>query len=208
VKIKITILAVIGLIAQSAMGVVISDTNITLSDGGGISGYALTTFQSSASGSTTMWFNVSGETFSWVDSNVDEGSDWYLTSFDDQFTGATIQNDDFSVFFRATDTGYETHDRNVGYGDFYLGVATSAEIGRAFPRDVFGWVHLQNDNGTLTMLGNAVAYDEGGIIIGTTQAVPEPNGLPLLFFASLSFAVLTRRRRGIEALALSSVSSC
>jgi hypothetical protein len=52
--------AVLALLAQGADAVVVSGTNISLSSGAPVSNYALTTFQSPTSGSTTTWLNVSG----------------------------------------------------------------------------------------------------------------------------------------------------
>jgi hypothetical protein len=189
------IILLIAAFGSAAEAAVVSDTNITLSSGGGNADYALTVFQSEASGSTEMLFDVSGSEISFTNTTVDEGSDWYLTSYRDMFTLASIDAGEFPYIVVDTDTGFDHNVLTVGSGDFYLGVATDAEIGRFKPRDVFGWVHLQNDNGTLTMLDNAVAYGEGGIIIGTTQAVPEPNALALLLFAPLSFRLLTKRHR-------------
>jgi hypothetical protein len=206
-SIIILLIAALGSAAEAA---VVSDTNIILSSGGGNADYALSVFKQETTNPTTMWFNLSGSTISFVTTNVDEGSDWYLASYGDPFTTETVHNGAFPVFVRDTSTGFDYNDLDVGGGDFYLGVNTGygARLGMPTPRDVFGWVHLQNTNGTLTMLGNAVAYDEGGIVIGTTQTVPEPSPLPLLFLASLSFGILTRRHRGTEALSVASVSCC
>jgi hypothetical protein len=185
-------------IAQTADAVVVSDTNVSLSDGAPISDYVLAVFKQETTNPTTMWFDVSGGMLSWANINVDEASDWYLTSYGDAFTQATIQAGDFPIFVRATDTGFESNDLDVGLGDFYLGVNTGygSRIGLPAPRDVYGWVHLQNSGGTLSMLGNAVAYDEGGIVIGTTQAIPEPPSAALFLSALAAFSVLARRKRG------------
>jgi hypothetical protein len=188
-------------IAQTADAVVVSDTNVSLSDGAPISDYALAVFKEATTNPTTMWFDVSGGTLSWANINLDEASDWYLTSYGDAFTQAAIQGGDFPIFVRATDTGFDSNDLDVGFGDFYLGVNTGygSRIGLPTPRDVYGWVHLQNSGGTLSMLGNAVAYDEGGIIIGTTQDIPEPGATGLLVCAATVAPAATarlRRRRG------------
>lgn len=167
-----------------AYGAVISNANISLFIGGPLSDYTLNVFQDpSATDITGMSFDFSGQTLSFVNETADEGSDWYLVSQSDDFTQASIQSAAFPLFARATSTGYESHDLTISSADFYLGVNTgSGFISVATPRrNIYGWVHLENDNGTLTMLGNAIAYDEQGIIVGTTQAIPEPaTGLVLI----------------------------
>ena len=56
------------------------------------------------------------------------------------------------------------------------------------PRNVFGWVELNNLNNNLTMITNAVSYDSG-IIVGTTQPVPEPNTVVLFIIGLVICAV-------------------
>jgi hypothetical protein len=59
----------------------------------------------------------------------------------------------------------------------------------------FGWTHLVADaSGTLTVADSAMAYGELGIIVGTTQAVPEPSSLALMLLG-LGFAGLHARRK-------------
>lgn len=187
------ILVAIAVISQPAIAVVVSDTNIHLSGSG--TSYALTVFQDEgATDYTSIWFNVlSGQTLSFAGTTVDEASDWYSTSLGDQFSQATIQSSAFPVFVRATVSGYETNALTVSlFGDFYLGVNTGNRDGTWGPdgnppRNLFGWVHLQNTGGTISMLGNAMSYQGDGIVIGTTEVIPEPSVLGLV---SVSFGVI------------------
>jgi MYXO-CTERM domain-containing protein len=60
-------------------------------------------------------------------------------------------------------------------------------------RDAFGWVHLRQVDGKYQMVGNAMAYESRGIIVGTTQVVPEPAALWLVAVAAL--ATIRKPRR-------------
>jgi hypothetical protein len=81
-----------------------------------------------------------------------------------------------------------------GRGDFYMAIATAF----VSPPKNFGWIHLQRSGSDIVMLGNAIAYNARGIIIGTDIAVPEPTTAALthLFTAILS-QTRVRRRRGM-----------
>lgn len=197
------ILAVTALLTQSVSATVVANTNVQLNSPSiypaYTSDYALTVFQDEAGGDgTTMWFNVSGATLSFVGDNLDEASDWYLTSYGDPFTETTIQSAAFPVFARVVPTGFESHDLTVGYGDFYLGINTGNQNGSwggpgIPPRNVYGWVHLQNTGGTLTMLENAMSYQGTGIVIGTMQAIPEPMVSSLLVIGLVVVACCRRK---------------
>jgi hypothetical protein len=140
----------------------------------------------------SIFFNVTGSILTFETKNLDEGSDWYLASFEDEFSNGNIQADLFQVFVRATTSGFESNDVNVGFGSFYLGVNTGKGFDPFPPRNLYGWVQLQNTGGSLTMLGNAMSYQGTGIVIGTTQAIPEPSSLTLLLGG---FATSFWRRR-------------
>lgn len=184
--------------------VVISNTNITLGSGadapsyGSPSGaaYKLTVYQDLQGDPTSIFFNVSSTgTLTFVTTFLDEGSDWYLTQNLSEFSDANIDTDLFRAFVKATPTGFETNTLTVG-STFYLGVNTGkwdANFQPDLPRNLYGWIALRRIGTTLSVLGNAMSYDGTGIIVGTTQAIPEPSALTLLlgFFVTTSF----RRRR-------------
>ena len=125
---------------------------------------------------------------------LDEGCDWYLAQAGNTFSAATIAANQFPVIFSAT-APLTPPPVTIPLGDFYLGVSTGIGITNGKPnRSVFGWVKLHNTGTQLTALGNAVDYGDGGIIIGSATAVPEPTSLVLLA-TPLAFLAATRRRR-------------
>ena len=177
-------------------GTVISNTNIVLSSGGGFSDYALTVYQDEfGTDSTTIWFDVSGATLFFVDKSLDEGSDWYSTSPWDEFSNSSILGNSHQVFVRATTSGFESNDLTTGFGDFYLGVNTGSPDGPWTdlpPRNLYGWVHLQNLGGSLLMQGNAMSYQGAGIVVGTTEVIPEPSSCMLVL---CGLGITASRRR-------------
>jgi len=66
---------------------------------------------------------------------------------------------------------------------FVIATDHSSNALPGWPYDVrFGWAHIHiNLDGTAQVLASAMAYGEGGIIVGTVQAVPEPASLALAF---------------------------
>lgn len=83
--------------------------------------------------------------------------------------------------------------------EFYLGGRTrTAYINGYF--DTFGWAHFKVDaTGQLKLLDSAVAFNEGGIIVGTLQAVPEPSTWALMGLGLAALAWRTRSARQTRA---------
>ena len=78
------------------------------------------------------------------------------------------------------------------------GFSFSAEIDDVVPnRDVFGWGEfLVNENGELSVLDSAIAYDGfEGIVIGKNQAVAIPEPASSLLVALATVMCLANRRR-------------
>jgi len=81
----------------------------------------------------------------------------------------------------------------IGNGDFYLGVATSDLLNFPFTRNIFGWIHIYDDNGILSAGENAVSYHNQGIIVGTSNEIPAPEPSTIAM-AGLAAAVLVACR--------------
>ena len=128
---------------------------------------------------------------------VDEGSDWYDVNANSVFTAQTIANGDFPVLINPETFG----ELVVTVGEsFFLGVNT----GNSFladgsgSREHFGWAEVSVDQfGTLSILDSAVAYDQGGIVVGTSQSVPEPSSATLIGLGIVGL-VARRRRRSLR----------
>jgi hypothetical protein len=196
-KTNTSLLCLCAALAQSASAVVVTGINIDLSDGSFAGAdYALTVYQDeSATDPTSIFFDVTNSTLSIVTYNVDEASDWFLTSLTDEFSETTVGNNNFPILIQHTPS-FQTNDLNTGFEDFYLGVNTGNDLGSGFPpRNIYGWAKLRNIDGSLTLLENAVSYQGTGIIVGTTQVVPEPSASVLIGGLFAAFAVMNRRRK-------------
>ena len=192
-KKNLSLLAWLTLSAQLP-AVIISGTHIAVGDGND-SGlgfdYELSIWEDAgASDPTSMLFNYDGSTFSPGQMNADSGSDWYVTAPNDVFSAPNILADAFPLTAKSDSMGFQFIDQVVG-SNFYLGVSTDGIGG---PRSNFGWVHLEFTGGNLSIIDSAVAYNMGnGIIVGTTQTVPEPS-TPLLAACAVGLGVIKRRR--------------
>jgi hypothetical protein len=172
--------------SSSLNAAVITNSNITLQADGIVGRFSLTVYQNEAgTNPTSIWFDHEGTNLilRGIGINLDKGSNWYFANYGDAFGPTTIDSGSFVLF-----SLLETF--NVGYGDFYFGVSTGESV---FPSDydVFGWAKLRNSSSGVELLGSAVAYDSGGIIIGTTTIVPEPSAI---FLFGTGFMLLKRRR--------------
>jgi len=122
---------------------------------------------------------------------LDEESDWYLVNSGDIFSTTTIAAHQFPIIFT---TDNPRPAVSIPLGDFYLGMTTGLGFTNGHPnRNVFGWLELYNPGTELIPIANAVSYNEPGIIVGTTTAVPEPASL-LVLAVPLAFLAATRRR--------------
>ena len=181
----------------SAQAIVISNTQILLSPSTqNGANYAITAIQAPDEfDPTTLWFSkvdgIGKSTLTPITWNVDQEADYYLAQAGATFTAQTVAAGQFTPLF-TTDTPYSLDVTRPG--DFYLGVATST--GTSSPRTVWGWVHLRNDASGLSVLGSAMAYGEGGIVIGTTTPVPEPGTFVQLGVGLAALAMLRRTGQG------------
>ena len=70
-------------------------------------------------------------------------------------------------------------------GSFYFGTEFNTDGG-------LGWVQLDYSAGSLQILSSAIAVNHNGIIVGTTQAIPEPSSAVLIAVVS-GFGWFVRR---------------
>ena len=180
-------------LAQAAVSV----DNIQLSpynyDG---ANYLLTVFQDApATDATGMWFSHSGPQLSFVNSLVDEGSDWYAVSAGDTFSASTISNGDFLTFFKSDSAGFHSNPVTIALGSFFLGVNTGRGFTSEGPaRQFFGWVELSNNGSSLTLLSSAMTYDSPGIVVGSLTTIPEPSTC-VLWLSGIAACFCVARRR-------------
>lgn len=185
--------------------VVVTDTNYTYS-GNGLSAY-----RSESDCCTSMSFdkeNKSGvynylgafnfgnySTLTPIASTADVSFGYFLVSKDVEFTDTTIATGQFTPFLTQIIAPFGSSSAtsiDVPFGTFYLGIAIDNSFDNEYTE--FGWIQLSNSFSGLEMITSAIAYDEGGIIIGTTEAisaVPVPSAV-WLFGSGL--IALTRRK--------------
>jgi hypothetical protein len=138
-------------------------------------------------GGTQVHFNYVGNTLTSVATTLDEGIDWYLAQAGEVFFPETIAAGQFPLIVKTTSAGWQSNTVNILLGNLYLAASTGNGpfVGGLPPRNVFGWIQLNNTGTELIPIANAVAYNEPGIIIGTTSPAPEPASLALLAPAAL-----------------------
>jgi hypothetical protein len=104
--------------------------------------------------------------------------------FGDTFTSDNISDEDFPQFLE--------DDFDISTPTFYLSVNADnyTEETSEF-RNAFGWAQFQTtEPGKIAMLDNAVSYGNG-IIVGTTEAIPEPTTSGLGFGGEPAFRELS-----------------
>ncbi|MES2089946.1 MAG: PEP-CTERM sorting domain-containing protein [Pseudomonadota bacterium] len=135
-------------------------------------------------------------TLQFVTMTVDEGSHLFLTHPGQVLTDQTLLS--------TPPESFRSGPVTVGQ-DFYLGGRTYKFTDPEFSWQnpvytVFGWAHLKADaNGQLQVIDSAMAFREGGIIVGTTQAVPEPATVSMMGLGLVSLVALRRRRQPTQA---------
>ncbi len=178
--------------------------NILLSPNPGLGAeYALTVFQDpQATNPTTILFNYTDAKLIFVNSNIDEGSDWYHITASAVFLHHTIANGDFTVFIKSDFSGFTTNPIDAPTGRLFLGVNTGIGFSDTGPnRQFYGWVALESDGDTLSLVESAITYDQPGIVTGTPTTIPEPSSTLFIYAGVCAVVICSKRRKaGTSAL--------
>ena len=129
---------------------------------------------------------ISGSTYQYGGSFLDEGLDMYRVFSGNTFTPAAISNGNFVEF---------TLNSNYSFpSTFYVGLETpSRDAGFATLSPAYGWARIGNSGGVLSILDHAIDYGGHGLIVGTTTVIPEPSASILAAIGLTYF--ITRRSR-------------
>lgn len=136
-----------------------------------------------------MFMFLSGSTYQYMGSYIDEGLDLYRTSAGAAFAPGTVSNGSFTPFVYSSNY--------VLTGDFFVGLVTpSKDSSFATLPPAYGWARLRSSNGVLSLVDHAIDYSGNGLIVGTTTVVPEPGSG--ILFVTAACGLLHRRRRDSE----------
>jgi hypothetical protein len=164
---------------------VVQNSNLAISaySGQPPANYAFTVYQNIAgTDPTSVFFKYDGSHMQAINTNIDQGSDWYIVHSGDEFSRANVAAGQFPTLIQVSPgTPIPGPSLTVGTGDFWLGVATGTVL--FGERTVYGWVHLHPTapfSTTLQMVDNVMTYNSLGVIVGTTTAlVPEPSSIAM-----------------------------
>lgn len=149
---------------------------------------------------TFLQHNATANTLAYITHNLDEGSQLFLVQAGQALTHASI-----AMLPNSARLDGSWGAVSVGQ-DFYLGVRTGSASDPGFkwgsPEGYtsFGWAHFrEGTDGKLFIVDSAMAFREGGIVVGTMQAVPEPAAWAALVAGLAALGGMTRRRRQLPA---------
>ena len=168
-----------------------ADTDIT---------YLYANVETTVLGPTTAWRQITGDNYT-----LDSAADLYVVQPGALLTNALLEAGTYAALVGPTNaTPYIPGTDPGSYqpwptlfvqdnAEFWIGARIrSGNIGDQ-PWTGFGWAHLRfEDNGSVTLLGSAMAYGESSLLVG---AVPEPESWALMVAGLGLVAVATRRQR-------------
>jgi hypothetical protein len=148
---------------------------------------------------TYMFYN--GNTLTGEGAHTDEGADIFVVKAGDVLSNAFIANTAPPFIMGPSIAQGLPRQSNVAVGhDFYLGTRTRSFSDPGFTYEgsffsSFGWAHFKTDSaGQLQLLDSAMAFREGGIVVGTLQAVPEPSSAALMALGLICLALAWRQQ--------------
>ncbi len=128
----------------------------------------------------TLGFQPDGTVWRPTLLSLSRQAEWYLAEEDTVFSDETIAAGAFQPFDGNLDLG--------SFGEHYLAVRWPSSGARDDTvLDLFGWAKVRFDSEGIEMLENAVAIGYEGIVVGTTQTVPEPATWIPCSLAALAF---------------------
>ena len=143
--------------------------------------------------STGVLFYFASGSLTGIGMTADRGADVYLVQVGDAFSNASITSNPNQTYVYGLATDY-VYGPSIPVGnDFYLGIR-SGDYGET--PDTFGWAHFALDlSGKVQLVNSAMSFGDGGIIVGTLQAVPEPSTWALMGIGLTGLAWRARSAR-------------
>lgn len=177
---------------------------------GSSSNLSVTVDQTVGGDFTGVLMNYASGVLTGLSFNADEGMDIFVVKPGQTLSNATLGSGQMPFIGgpSAANGAFTISTPNVGR-DFYLGVRTrsfsdpgfqdavdAGQLGSFFTS--FGWAHVQVDAfGFASVAGSAMAFREGGIVVGTLQPVPEPSTLALGGLGFIALLLGVRRAKAI-----------